>query len=437
MDSVRFARDRRIGLISCLIIAAYFYLTIGYALANFERYAAATPQFLRYVAIPGFVAVLFTAAGIFLKPRAATLVGIYAITVLLALFLFEGFLTNRSLSVHYSNLGILDQGRREIVDSQGMVRGFTLRTLNKRAGLEELPDAMLSGFPGSDVILCAPDGDAITYRADRLGFNNPDIVYDRAIDILVLGDSFVEGFCLAPGDDLVSQMRVGNLNVVSAGIRGNGPLIELATLGRYGPMMKPRDVFMVFFEGNDWKNFGFELTEPWLKIALEPDADFGPVKTPEESMERSMQTIAEIAKTPVSGWDIIQRTSFVRNFFALHRTSLSLGVLYPKVPPEIPEFENVMRRAKTLVESWGGEFHLVYVPQVGRFVGLAPTDFVFDQLRLKVVNAAESAGVDVIDLVPIFQAGAPSSNFYAADSHFNARGAAHVAKILVDHLPQR
>ena len=436
MSHFKLDTGRWIALSACLIVALYFYSSCAYALLNFDRYASALPQFLRYVAVPGLIAIFFTAAGFYLRRRTAMLVGIYSLAILMGFFLFEALLTYRSLSVHYSNLGILDEVDGDGSDNQAMVRGFTLRALNIRAGLDQLPEIKLSGFPGSDVLLCAPDGEMITYKADRLGFNNPDTVYNSAIDLLVLGDSFVEGFCLPQGDDLVSQLRVGNLNAVSAGIRGNGPLIELAALGRFGPMLKPRHVFMVFFEGNDWKNLGFELSQPWLNIALEPDADFGPVNSPEKSVERSMQVIAEIGNKPASAWDVITRTSIVRNFFALQQTALRLGVLYPKVPPEIPEYETVLGRAKAMAESWGGEFHLVYVPQIGRYVGLAPRDFVFDQLRLKVLNAAKSVDVGVIDLVPLFHAEASASDLYADDSHFSAQGAAHVAKILVDHLSE-
>lgn len=436
MPFSKFVLDRRFALLGCLIVAAYFFAACAYALLNFDRYAAETPQFLRYVAAPSLIAVLFAAVGFLAKPRIATLVGIYGVAILLALFLFETILTYRSLPVHFSNLGVLDDEHyTDGPENRAVIRGFTLRALNNAAGLDRLPDAMLSGFPGSSMLLCAPDGDAITYKADRLGFNNPDNVYDSPVDVLVLGDSFVEGFCLPKGDDLVSQLRVGNLNVVSAGIRGNGPLIELATLGRYGPVLKPRHVFMVFFEGNDWKNLGYELSADWLRSALDPDADFGLARAPDRSIELSSAVLAERTEKPISGWDILQRTSLIRNFFALHQTGLALGLVYPKVPPEIPEFGDILHRAKATTESWGGQIHLVYVPQIGRFIGLAPTEFVFDQLRSKVLQAAEGADIGVIDLAPIIRAEASSvSDFYAADAHFSAEGAARVAKILADHL---
>ena len=264
--------SRRLGLFLCGLVAAYFLISPIYALLKFEDFASATPQLVRYVIIPSAIALLLLAIGLFARPAWSAIVGVCTICVLITIFMFEGFLTLRQLPVHFANLGQTSgpEGRND-----NIVRSFTIRQLNKLAGAESLPEMVLSGFPQSDVLLCAPEGQAITYRADRYGFNNPDSVYGKPIDVALLGDSFVEGFCLPPGDDLASQLRQHGVNVASLGIRGNGPLLELAALGRFGPELKPKHVVMAFFEGNDWENLRSELKFPSLQAALSPGADFG------------------------------------------------------------------------------------------------------------------------------------------------------------------
>ncbi|MDH3582261.1 MAG: SGNH/GDSL hydrolase family protein, partial [Hyphomicrobiales bacterium] len=325
-------QGRLVGFFLCLMVAAYFLSIVVYTLMNYERYAAATPQLLRYVVAPGLIAIFFCLAGVFLRWRQSVIVGSCGLVILLPLFLFEAFLTVRTLPVHFAALGQLSEEQKAALESESnMVRGFTLGSLNRRAGVETLAESILSGFPRARVVLCSPAEGVIVYSSDRLGFNNPDSVYDSPIDVVVLGDSFIEGFCLPPGKDVVSQLRSRDLNAVSAGIRGNGPLLELATLGRYGPTLKPRHVVMAFFAGNDWRNFGFELTEPWLRTALQPGADFGPANGPVSSINRAREIMDEVTKKSVTTTDLFRRTPLLRNYFALHLTGRSLGLIYPKV----------------------------------------------------------------------------------------------------------
>ena len=245
----------------------------------------------------------------------------------------ETVLTVRMLPTLSSNLGKLDETQRQLVESDHeLIRGFTLRRLNKLLNVESLEDTKLSGFANARTILCTPPGGMLAYTADRYGFNNPDHVYNLPVDIALIGDSFVEGFCLPEGKDLTAALRTqSGENAVSLGIRGNGPLIELATLGRFGPELRPNHVIMAFFEGNDWKNLEFELTEPWLREALDEQAEFGSTLPALAMTERrSWKLIQTLTEKPVSNFELMRRTSLPRNFFALHRVGLALGDCLPE-----------------------------------------------------------------------------------------------------------
>ena len=426
-----------VGPTLCLAIALYFIISAVFALTNFERYGAATPQFMRYIFIPALLGALFILVPLVLNRSKTLLIGIYSASILGALFMVETVLTVRMLPTLSSNLGKLDETQRQLVESDHeLIRGFTLRRLNKLLNVESLEDTKLSGFANARTILCTPPGGMLAYTADRYGFNNPDHVYNLPVDIALIGDSFVEGFCLPEGKDLTAALRTqSGENAVSLGIRGNGPLIELATLGRFGPELRPNHVIMAFFEGNDWKNLEFELTEPWLREALDEQAEFGSTLPALAMTERrSWKLIQTLTEKPVSNFELMRRTSLPRNFFALHRVGLALGIVYPKAPSAIPEFESVLKRMKSTVESWGGRLSLLYIPQLGRFNGLLPTDFVFDQLRILVKDAADLADVEVIDLVPALHAETNPSRFYGTDGHFTEEGAAFAATYLSEFL---
>ncbi|WP_065377216.1 GDSL-type esterase/lipase family protein [Ensifer adhaerens] len=426
---------RKLGILICALIAVYLLMSPAYALLNFRDFASELPLFIRYVAIPGLLGVAFLATGLFAKPPFAIAVGVYGLSVLAALFAFEAFLTFQSISVRLAMLGQLNSAQAETVEQdKTIVRGFALGSLNRFLGTEELSTALLSGFPNSNVVLCTPDNQIIKYTADRYGFNNPDEVYDKRVDLMLLGDSFVEGFCLPPGQDIASRLRLSGFSTAGAGIRGNGPLLELATLGRFGPLLRPRHVLMVFFEGNDWENFETELRKPWLRHALSPTAHFGTQSTAQQALQEARAILNRNNSKPVNFIDILTRTAMLRNFIALQQTFTRLGLIYPKAARAMPEFRVALRRAKTLTAGWGGKFAIVYVPRVDRFIGPFSADRVFDQLRTIVTDAAAAEEIEFIDLRRALEGQPDPARLYAPDSHFNRDGAAFAADVISRHL---
>jgi len=426
---------RYFGPLVCMLIALYLSLSPVYALLNFQEYASDIPHFMRYVLIPGLIGGAFLALGLLAKPRFAAAAGTYGVSALLALFFFEGLLTLQSIPVRLGMLGQLNDEQRETLERDGTtVRGFTLRRLNRLSGGDNLSKALLSGFPARRVILCTPKDGIVSYTADRYGFNNPDQVYTSPVDLMLLGDSFVEGFCLRPGEDLTSRLRGGGLAAVNLGIRGNGPLIELATLGRFGQIFRPRHVVMVFFEGNDWENLAVELTEPWLRAALAADADYGSQSTAQETLRRAGVVIKNKSQDRITIADLLTRTEVFRNFVALQQTFTRLGLIYPKIARPMPEFRETLRRAKVLSESWGGTFTIVYVPVVDRFMGAFSSDQAFDQLRTIVLDAAAAEGIEVIDLREALRNQPEPARMYAADGHFSRDGAAFAADVIIQRL---
>ncbi|RVP52447.1 SGNH/GDSL hydrolase family protein [Sinorhizobium medicae] len=421
-------KKRHFGLAVCVLPALYLLLSPVYALLNYDLFAAEAPHFVRYVVIPGLLAACFLVLGLFARPNLSILAGVCGSSILLGLFLFEAMHTVTAVSVRLGMFGQLSEAQAETLRrNDNMVPGFTLRYLNRVSGTDELPEALLSGFPAAEVVLCTSGDGVVSYTADRYGFNNPDDLYDDPLDLMLLGDSFVEGFCLPPGDDLASQLRAGGIRTASIGIRGNGPLTELAALGRFGEILRPRRVMMVFFEGNDWENLERELAVPWLRTALSPDADFGLQSAVQNAMRQARSILTEHRNAAVTSVDLLTRTALFRNFVALQQTLTRLGLVYPKITPSNPEFRRILHRAKQLTESWGGSFTLVYVPRIDRFMGPFSSDRPFDPLRIKVLGAAAAEGIEVIDLNPAIRAQADPLLMYAPDAHFSRTGAEFAA----------
>ncbi|WFU51031.1 SGNH/GDSL hydrolase family protein [Sinorhizobium terangae] len=426
---------RHFGLVVCALLGLYLLSSPIYALLHYQLFAAETPHFIRYVLTPGLLAAAFFAVGLFAKPRFSSLVGICGSSVLLALFLFEAMHTVSVVSVRLGMLGQLSEAQAETLKrNKNVVPGFTLRGLNRLSGTDQLSEALLSGFPSTQVVLCTSESGVVSYTADRYGFNNPDDVYNHPLDLMLLGDSFVEGFCLPPGEDLASRLRAGGLSTASIGIRGSGPLVELATLGRFGKIFRPRQVMMVFFEGNDWENLERELAVPWLRTAISPDADYGSQTTAQETMRQARNILAERQSSPVTSVQLFTKTALLRNFVALQQTLTRLGLVYPKITPSNPDFRRILHRAKALTESWGGSFTLVYVPRIDRFIGPFSSDGPFDPLRREVLDAAAAEGIMTIDILEALRAHPEPLLMYAPDAHFSRDGARFAAKEIIRRM---
>ncbi len=95
---------------------------------------------------------------------------------------------------------------------------------------------------------------AVPYRVDvaydRNGFRN-DRDHDRA-DVVVIGDSFVEGAETPQPQTMVSEIgRQLGVTAVNLGQSNYGPQQELVVLERYGLPLAPGLVVWCFFGGND------------------------------------------------------------------------------------------------------------------------------------------------------------------------------------------
>tara|TARA_B100001964_G_C14152212_1_gene562601 strand:+ start:1 stop:1158 length:1158 start_codon:yes stop_codon:yes gene_type:complete len=120
----------------------------------------------------------------------------------------------------------------------------------------------LSGIPNKTTILCDIGEKFITYKADRLGFNNKEIAIVN--DVIIVGDSYVHGNCLDQKYNLVNQMNHSRVKSVGLGMMGNGPLIEYATFREYEFLFKYKYLVWIFVPENDY----YDLTNEQKDIIL-------------------------------------------------------------------------------------------------------------------------------------------------------------------------
>ena len=124
----------------------------------------------------------------------------------------------------------------------------------------------LGGVSNITTVFCKEGDKFSIYKSDRFGFNNPNNQWEnKRLSWILIGDSFVHGSCVQPGEDFASQIRLlTKQSAISLGMSGNGPLLELASLKEYGLEKKPKIVLWFYFERNDLDDLKKEKKHPIL-----------------------------------------------------------------------------------------------------------------------------------------------------------------------------
>jgi energy-coupling factor transporter transmembrane protein EcfT len=120
----------------------------------------------------------------------------------------------------------------------------------------------LSGISKTKTIYCNENGYFVIYQSDRYGFNNQDSEWDKAdIAYLLIGDSNTHGACVNQSDSIAGNLQKKiskEKGIINLGYSGNGPLIELATLREYLPLIKAQRVLWIYYP-NDIFDLTFTL----------------------------------------------------------------------------------------------------------------------------------------------------------------------------------
>lgn len=322
----------------------------------------------------------------------------------------------------------------------------------------------LTGISGVTLVLCNESGRYATYQSDEHGFNNPRGLYaEPPIDAVVLGDSFTQGWCVAPEHSIGGQLcrMLPGVRLLAFGDDGNGPLITLATLTEYARPLRPSIVYWLYFEGNDLLDLSARLDDPLLARYL-ADAKFSqnlisrqhevddiiksivePVyqawfeRAPGSGRLDQEGLIVRIKDSPIAGFFVLRDLrEAIRVMLERRRqaaaTKLSASRIDRARTFEI--FEQTLASAKQRAARWGGQLVFVYLPEHRSLETPARSAALFS--RESVLEVVERLEIPVLDATPVLlRLPDPLAVFpFRVANHYNERGYSEVAKLIRGHI---
>ena len=120
----------------------------------------------------------------------------------------------------------------------------------------------LGSISNKDIVYCMRSGQWLVNKTDNYGFNNPIGSWKKdKIDLAILGDSYMHSSCQKKNKDIsrILESKL-NINLLNFGLSNIGFQHYLAITVEYLRVLKPKNVLLVVFEGNDL-NFKKEFDE--------------------------------------------------------------------------------------------------------------------------------------------------------------------------------
>lgn len=285
----------------------------------------------------------------------------------------------------------------------------------------------------------------VDLKFDSQGFRN-ERNYDRA-DIVMLGDSFLEGILVPQGDLVSSRLsRSLGIDVANRGQSGYGPQQELALLRRVAGDLKPKIVVWLFFEGNDLLDVPrYErFRRDWEKIKSSRDGFVA------RSFTRNVLFVLAGYTAPTNIDDNKARRSSCRLFNSEDRTNYNLYCVYENKPLTQEDLRHLETARNSILQAQeestkiGAKLLLVYVPtkfRVYKDYCQFPEDgyekhWQANPLPSLMSEWSKSNRVPFLDLTPALRERAAAGQlvYFTDDGHWNQKGHAVAADAIANFI---
>tara|TARA_Y100000996_G_scaffold406963_1_gene383988 strand:+ start:243 stop:1646 length:1404 start_codon:yes stop_codon:yes gene_type:complete len=307
----------------------------------------------------------------------------------------------------------------------------------------------LGGISNSPTLHCNESGYYSTYTSDRFGFNNPDHVWEKKIDFLLIGDSFTHGACVDGGYDIASNLRVfyTGKNFINLGMGSNDSLLMYSTWKEYGEKLKPKNLLWLHFENdivelNTWgknnelalKYFYEDLNQNLMSHQNEIDEKIKEIVELEyhKNINENKENFQNIKPTV----SISNLKNTIRNILFLRGIRTLVG--FNNVNEYDPLFLDILIKTKREVNSQGGRLIFVYLPSWERYkFKLLNKSSLYH--KKKILNEVGKINIDIVDLDALYFKNHPDplSLFpFRTRGHYTVDGYKNISKVISDYIKE-
>lgn len=237
------------GGVASLLVSFYFFYHYGW---TGERHFTSWMGMVLYYALPVvFAALLFCALR--LRPSykinvvlglASIVISIYAVETIATIWSRLPSVTGRKNRIEAAKVAktwgvdydtrskreVISDLRKKGIDAHPaiMPKGTLLKrqtdgSLKSRIAIDGAEILPLGGISNKTTVFCNENGYYVSYESDEHGFHNPQGIWSSDhIDIVALGDSFTQGYCVPSDKNFVSLIRKRYPATLNLGVAAMG-----------------------------------------------------------------------------------------------------------------------------------------------------------------------------------------------------------------------
>lgn len=295
----------------------------------------------------------------------------------------------------------------------------------------------INGISNSLIVNCLESEEWQIYKSDRFGFNNQDELWnDGNVDVVLIGDSFVEGDCVKSEESLSGNISelTGN-KIISLGIGGSGPLFYLARIREYANRLKPKKIIWFHYEGNDITNLYYEKQSSILLNYLSNDFSQKLIEK-QNLIDKNFKNFLEKHEKLIDKENIILKflkLQSLRNF--LRKAKLALfderfrTLDEDKIDEIIALYEKILISAIKDINLYSGELHVVYLPSYARYLS-KDYETKYEKIKKDFFNMLSKNKINFLDAGKVINI----KDFPYIPYHYNKEGYKKVSNIIIKNI---
>ena len=292
----------------------------------------------------------------------------------------------------------------------------------------------LGGISNVTTVYCNENGYWSIIKADEHGFHNINGLYkEYFLDIVLTGDSFTQGACVKPEENIAAVLRENGFKALSLGVGGNGPLIELAAIKEYAEILKPKIVLWLY---NDFHGrLETEMNSSILRRYLYEDNFSQNLINRQNEIDdiliNYVQEKRKIGEKQNNNKSIKEQILTHWLFRILVLTNFRVLIDF-EAKPKVPEtFKTILDKSNKIVTKWGGQLYFVYLPVFETNLSLG------QNYRKDILDIVTKLNIPIIDIkTEVFDNHKDPLSFFPfrMNGHYNAKGYRHVAEAISKRL---